>query len=123
MTSHTPGYDWRVAVQDIVVWSEKLPDWQRDALRRLSASLQLDSAAEDELYSICRFPHALLDNGSKQPVAQTLAAHHVPAGLGNVGAVTLGAIRQPKNVNALDADQSLILKNKDLRVEDVPRTL
>ncbi len=86
------------AMSSIVTWSADLPAWQRDALRRLCLNEVLDGADVDELTAICKRP-----KGSSDP----LTLNHIRAGNAGSAAVTLKAIRDLENVNALATGQSL----------------
>jgi energy-coupling factor transporter ATP-binding protein EcfA2 len=86
------------AMSSIVTWSADLPAWQRDALRRLCLNEVLDAADVDELTAICKRP-----KGSSDP----LTLNHIRAGNAGSAAVTLKAIRDVENVNALATGQSL----------------
>ncbi len=107
-TSITPTADpIRAALNDIVTWSEDMPAWQRDALRRLYAQQQLSESDVDELFVLCRQDHALLEVGEAPLRAQPLKASHVPANLNTRGVVALKSIGHTKNINALADDQTL----------------
>lgn len=86
---------------EILTWSQGLPDWQRDALRRLvGGTLTPDDLAELEALSLK--PHAFLIDGYEQLEARPLAAGDLPIGQGAVGDVTLQAVSAVKNVNLID---------------------
>jgi hypothetical protein len=42
------------ALANILAWSADIPNWQRDALRRLATRADLGDAEIDELVSICK---------------------------------------------------------------------
>ena len=46
---------------EILTWSKDRPDWQRDALRRLVLTGELDEADIDSLTEICKSAHGLAD--------------------------------------------------------------
>jgi energy-coupling factor transporter ATP-binding protein EcfA2 len=109
----------RAALNDIVTWSAgtpALPDWQRDALRRLYAQQKLSASDVDELYVLCRQAHGLLDTSETPLVAQPLDASHVPANWNTGGVVALKSIGHAKNVNALADDQTLTFAQTGLTI-------
>ena len=93
-------------LNDILKWTETLPDWQRDASRRL---LQNESGLSDSDYSDL---YALLknENGIETDAdltASPLAAEHLPAELTPGEMVTLLALRELENVNLIPNDHAL----------------
>ena len=93
-------------LNDILKWTETLPDWQRDASRRL---LQNESGLSDFDYSDL---YALLknENGIETDAdltASPLAAEHLPAELTPGETVTLLALRELENVNLIPNDHAL----------------
>jgi energy-coupling factor transporter ATP-binding protein EcfA2 len=97
----------RNALGEIVSWSQGLPEWQRDALRRLYAQSELTTADLDELFILCRQTHDLLEANEAALTPQPLDASHVPAVINTGTAVALKSIGRAKNVNALANDQTL----------------
>ncbi len=93
-------------LNDILAWSETLPDWQRDAAKRL---FQKESGlSEDdysELYALLKASHGLpcQDGLSAKP----LAAGHIPAEAKGGKTVVLKAMRNLVNVNRIDPSQTL----------------
>ncbi|MDP2345598.1 MAG: AAA family ATPase [Deltaproteobacteria bacterium] len=104
-------------LDEIVKWSEQLPLWQRDALRRLvkQQSLLPDDIAE--LTTLCLAPRLAIaeqvpdPSGSPpataEPVAQPLTLVDVPSGATLGAAVALTAVRHLADVNALKPGESL----------------
>ena len=77
------------ALADILKWSEDLPAWQRDALRRLCSQTKLEFADITALVSICK--------AEEQGVP--LDATHVRDPAASNAVVTLGSLYGLSNVN------------------------
>lgn len=93
-----PPLSEAAALSDILDWSLKRPNWQRDALRRLIISGELSDEDKNELYALCLDEQSAFDPLSPDHVA--------PEGDASV-AVSLKRIHEPSGVNALAGDQSL----------------
>jgi energy-coupling factor transporter ATP-binding protein EcfA2 len=89
-------------LQQILVWSEDRPLWQRDALRRLVVNGDLNAEDVAALTEICKGEHGLTEKVEVNP----LTREHVPV-QGNAQAVSLDSIFHHKGVNALADDQTL----------------
>jgi energy-coupling factor transporter ATP-binding protein EcfA2 len=87
----------------ILAWSEERPDWQRDALRRLVLTGDLEDEDIDELTEICKSVHGLAEAQKKAP----LLREHIPANGPGAGQVTVLSIFHHQGVNALAEDQTL----------------
>lgn len=98
----------------ILHWSTDLPAWQRDALRRIVETGEITSTDIDELVSLCRHGKGLEEE--QVPDLRPLKAEHVPAGVATRQKVTLCAIAEPENVNALDKKQELTFAPTGLTV-------
>jgi len=97
----------RAALNDIVIWSEEAPLWQRDALRRLYVKGSLDDSDSAELWSLCRQPHNLTDPEETIVAAITLNDGHIPTNLNSSGTIALKSLGRATHVNALAEDQTL----------------
>ena len=85
------------ALSSILAWSADCPVWQRDALRRLCASDNLEAADLDQLLAICK----------GKATGRPLAAEHVRDPAANLATVTLRALHSAKHVNAIVPGQRL----------------
>jgi hypothetical protein len=83
---------------DLLVWSEKLPDWQRDVLRRVLISNLTDSDIA-ELASIAKSTNVLSLPGTPLPVPAT--SKHIRSSGASTPPVALLALRDITYVNAL----------------------
>lgn len=94
-------------LDDILIWTEtKLPDWQRDAVRRLFQQEDgLSSNDYSELYTLLKAAHGL-----SIPLALTpepLKAAHLPAALQTGEDVILKTVRDLRHVNRIAPGQKL----------------
>src|SRR5690348_3225915 len=95
------------ALTAIVHWSKTCPAWQRDALRRLCISEELVESDVDDLAKICVDPTSASSPLTEEHVRAPAAADQV---------ITLRAIEEVQNVNALAAGQRLPFGKKGLTV-------
>lgn len=104
-------------LEQILEWSEQsLPEWQRDALRRLfqRSSTELTSDDYDELFS-------LLKQKYKQPVSKELAAipwarEHLPNTGENSEHAALQAMRELRYVNRIAPEQTLSFSTQGMTI-------
>lgn len=87
----------------IFEWSETLPSWQRDLLRRLTAG-PLDDEGQLEVLTI-------LADASDVPAPVSLELKDLPADEGEHGCVELRTVRDLHNINCLAPDQMLSFKS------------
>jgi len=93
-------------LREILRWTEKLPLWQRDAVRRLLQ--QKDGLSSDdsaELYSLLKAEHDLPSPRELKPIP--LNAGHLPAAPQPGETVILKAIKNLKYVNRIAPNQRL----------------
>ena len=90
-------------LKEILKWSKSRPDWQRDALRRLVISGELDEGDIEELTEICKSTHGLADEQTKIPLDNT----HIASTKSNTHKVNLQSIYHQSGVNALAENQKL----------------
>jgi energy-coupling factor transporter ATP-binding protein EcfA2 len=97
---------------EIVDWSESLPTWQRDALRRVVLQRDVTDDDIEQLTTLAKKAHGLADNDI-EPVP--LSAAHVPVE-SSKSAVSLRAVKHLGDVNALAAGQTLSFAESGLTV-------
>jgi energy-coupling factor transporter ATP-binding protein EcfA2 len=97
----------RVALRDIATWSETLPRWQRDALRRIYSGCAFNEIDIDELESLCRSAHSLTPADAPTIEANVLTPNDLPTTVRSDTSVSLLGIAHPLHVNALASDQTL----------------
>ena len=98
-------YSQSNAFEEILSWSEKRPNWQRDALRRLVRNGSLSLTDLDELEVIC-----LTDNS---PI-RALLAEDISSGSSPEEPISLLSVENPIGINALAEDQSLKFSSNGL---------
>lgn len=87
---------------EILTWSQTLPTWQQDCLRRLVTKVELSDSDFKELLSICRATRGLgRKNGEAAVVPEALARKHVPIQVASTAAATLLKLFKLEHVNAL----------------------
>lgn len=107
MTKHSAPLTEKAALADLVVWAEKRPAWQTDALRRLIVGESLDEKAISELTEIClnpSHPHA--------PLSQS----HIVAEASTTEPISLVLVKNPIAINALASQQELSFEPQGLTV-------
>ncbi|GAB6405565.1 AAA family ATPase [Pseudomonas sp. MHK4] len=100
-------------VDDLLVWSAELKDWQRDALRRLFTQDTLSPADLDSLVAMIKEAHG---NGPASPErASPLTQDHV-AGIGSGSTVQLLGLSNLSNINGFPAGRGVDLQPNGLTV-------
>ncbi|WP_454281093.1 AAA family ATPase [Sphingomonas sp. Marseille-Q8236] len=94
------------ALASIVTWSADVPDWQRDALRRLAAGNPLAAPEIDELVAICK----------GQVAANPVSADSFRDPARVQGPVNLRRVHNVNHVNALASDQRLAFQPNGLTI-------
>lgn len=100
------------ALDEVLTWSASLPEWQRDALRRIVTKSKVSVGDLDEVTELCKLPHGLSTATLK---ASPLAVEHLPS-LGTVATVQLASVTNVSDVNALAKNQSLVFADGGLTV-------
>ena len=104
-------------LEDMLHWSEQaLPEWQRDALRRLfqRGSEVLTPADYDELYALMKKSNGLI--ADKDVAAKPWAKGHLPnTGANNQHAILKG-MRELKHVNRIAGGQTLAFASQGMTV-------
>ena len=90
-------------LREILIWSKDRPDWQRDALRRLVLTGELDDTDIDALTEICKSVYGL---AGEQEIVH-LGRGHLPGDGTNAGRVNVHSIFHKRGVNALAENQTL----------------
>lgn len=93
-------------LEKILTWTQTLPQWQRDAARRL---LQCeDGLSEDdysELYTLLKVGHELPNPNNLNSVP--LAANHLPVSIQSGQTIILKEMRNLTDVNRIAPKQKL----------------
>ena len=101
-------------LQEIHKWSQVLPLWQQDAIRRLYVDRELSAADLEDLFAMAKAAHGIEDPEKREAVklaAADVAAPPVPERL-----VQIVAIKNLVNVNALAEGQRLPVGQTGLTV-------
>ena len=94
------------ALADILKWSVDLPDWQRDALRRLCGQSKLEASDIKALVAVCK--------GTENGIP--LDATHVRDPAASHAVDSLGALHSLSHVNALAPGERLTFSKSGLTV-------
>lgn len=100
----------------ILKWSGGRPSWQKDAVRRLVEKNTLGEADIDDLVTICRSEHDLLEDDEEEPLVEPLTRDHLPAVAAAGQAVSLESVSHVKYVNALPDNQTLTFGQTGLTI-------
>jgi hypothetical protein len=92
-------------LQEIYKWSQALPAWQQDAIRRLYLDRALSPDDLEDLHAMAKAARGVEDPGKRAPAK--LAAAEVAASPVADRLVQIVAIKDLVNVNALAENQSL----------------
>jgi hypothetical protein len=104
-------------IESIIDWAKNdLPDWQSDAVRRLLISKELTSQDEEEILCMVKDLHGLNEYRNKKNVPRPLKDDDVPGVRKNSRKLTLKAIKNLCNVNAIENGSSLLLGHMGLSV-------
>lgn len=95
------------AMIELLAWSQNLPDWQRDAMRRIIENGKLTPDDKEELKTLSISPNAAFSPFTED---------HISSGALSDTPVSLISVSNAKHVNALANDQSLDFKVKGLTV-------
>ena len=87
-------------LNEILNWTQSLPNWQRDACRRLLHNESMPSDEDlSELYTLLKKENGI--ETEDDLTATPLAIGHLPAELGSNETVTLVALKRLENVNRI----------------------
>jgi hypothetical protein len=104
-------------LEQILEWSQKsLPEWQRDALRRLfqRRSNELTAADYAELYALMKKSNGLAGPGGL--ASKPWGREHLPNTTANDEHATLRAMRDLKYVNRIATGQSLTFASQGMTI-------
>lgn len=102
-------------LNEILTWTESLPDWQRDAARRLMRNEDgIADADYEELYKLLKASNGIPTDGGL--VAMPLSSIHLPGSISPGETVVLKTLRELKNVNRIPTDQTLAFNELGITV-------
>jgi hypothetical protein len=90
-------------LSDILDWSLKQPEWQRDALRRIFGSGSLVLSDIEDLLDLCKAKHGL----AEPRVIDALRVEHLAIYSVETAPVTLTQLTHHRGVNALAPEQTV----------------
>ena len=90
-------------LMDILEWSSSQTVWQRDALRRLITTGNLNEYDLEELAALCKATHGLAKRRKSIPLEE----HHLPRRGDGIHTVKLNALIHHRGVNALATEQNI----------------
>lgn len=97
---------------EILSWSEKLPTWQRDCLRRLVATDEVDGDSIAELALILKTHYGVAGADEEEIQAVPLESKHLPTLAADDQSVVLLSLTHHRGVNALAEEQTLTFGNQ-----------
>ena len=89
---------------EILDWSQDLPAWQRDALRRLFTSAVLSTKDIEDLVEVCKAAHGL---STTPRTPEPLKKEHLATKTGQARPVSITSVTHHHGVNALAAEQTV----------------
>lgn len=95
------------AFEKILEWSEGLPDWQSDALRRILQQHELTEQDISEILDMLKAEHGLIDYEKLTIRPKRLTKKDIPTQFKSEKKVILKAMHDLENVNAIVPKQSL----------------
>ena len=101
-------------IQQLLEWSEVLPAWQSDALRRLISQPELTPKDFDDVLAILKSTFGIADPQGRLPLK--LNSGHVPALVAPSAKIELLAIKNLERVNAIAPNNSLPISPSGLTV-------
>lgn len=90
-------------LSEIVQWSENLPGWQRDELRRIFTTWDVTADDIEDLLDICKAAHGLASPRKQIP----LSSRHVAIKESTAVAISLVSVTHHQGVNALATEQTV----------------
>ncbi len=104
-------------IDSIIIWANTdLPDWQREAVRRLLTQVSLIPEDLEQLYDLCKKSYGLMEIDKGLPVPGTLKKEEIIGTSEANQAIVLKKIQAIKNVNALLDNSELSFTHKWLTV-------
>ncbi|MGU3308527.1 AAA family ATPase [Pseudomonas sp. M5A4_2d] len=92
-------------LQEILDWTQGLPEWQSDAVARLLANQTLRSEDQDDLFALLKVSHGIPDPQGRVP--KPLTADQIPAPVKQTTHIELRAMKSLQHVNAIAENQYL----------------
>jgi hypothetical protein len=105
------------ALDSIIKWAEDdLQDWQSDAVRRLLTQEELSPDDQDEILRMIKERHGIVDPKKPAPKPQPLKKGDISGAPQTISKITLKALTDLQNVNAIPDGSSLPFAHEGLSV-------
>jgi energy-coupling factor transporter ATP-binding protein EcfA2 len=102
--------------EEILRWSQGLPDWQSDALRRIIQQQEVTSKDIDEVLVMLKLQHGLANGKEMAVKPERLSQKEIPLQSASGVKITLKNIRNLKNVNAIVPGQSIAFNHTGMTI-------
>lgn len=102
--------------EEVLTWSERLPLWRRDALRRLCANGKWSDYDIDEILDLAKQHHGLPSAFDPPTSPQSLELVHLPAEAIGSAQVVLTSLHSLANVGRIPGDQRLDFASEGLNL-------
>ena len=86
-------------LQEILKWTQGLPQWQSDAVARLLAKQKLTADDGEDLFALLKVEHGIPDTKNRKP--RPLTADQIPAPVKVTAHLELRAMKNLRHVNAI----------------------
>lgn len=100
-------------LERILEWSKDLPDWQRDAVRRLLTQETLTDRDDADVLAMLKEAEGLVDPARPAPMPKPLSEHHLTASREGPRLI-LKRLNNVTGVNALVAEQELLFSHQGI---------
>jgi energy-coupling factor transporter ATP-binding protein EcfA2 len=101
-------------LQEVLAWSKTISPWQSDAIARLLAKQALSNEDIKDMFALLKSANGIDD--PEKRVAKPLSAEQIPAQANVADHISLHAIKNFKNVNAIAEGETLPIGPKGLTV-------
>ena len=102
--------------KELLKWSDKLPNWQKDALRRIWTQGELSEQDEEDILKLLKDEHDLSVDNQETLKAIPLAKDHIGSSAINDKITILKSMSDLENVNAIRSKQTLCFGEKGITV-------
>jgi hypothetical protein len=105
------------ALESIIEWAQnELPDWQSDAVSRLLTQEELTENDKNEILAMLKEKNGIVDEKNPAPQARPLRKSKISSTPQTRLKITLKAMKELHNVNAVPDDSSLLFGQQGLTV-------
>ncbi|MFA6356177.1 MAG: AAA family ATPase [Candidatus Omnitrophota bacterium] len=104
------------AFEEILKWSQGLPDWQSDALRRIIQQQEVSSKDIKEISTFLKAQHGLIRTEELTVKPKRLSEKDIPLQSAGGIRIILKGMRNLKNVNAIAPGQELGFNNTGMTI-------